>query len=418
IAGSSYWLQVMNAHGTPELKVLQSHPASLSGDSVSGLLEKLGLPASKSHSLLVKTFLNEQLPLTRSVIDKGAGWLENAENKRAALEVIKELATRQLPFTRFAFDALLESRGEPLTRTVLHLASLLDRADNNNSLLQSTKRLLPEIFLKLSPSGTEMKENLQSTIQRLGLSYEQSLATLVDRESMPRQTLRSLLLQIIQDSSSTETKRQASDLLQQLSSAHDEKGFAKIQRFLARFTTAHQQQTPVQSGGQPQQPLALKPLLLQILQQSPSADLRQAAQQMLNHVTSGQLNASGSFQTVIHLPFHNGDHASDAMIKWEGKKNKQGQWDADFCRVVFYLDLQFLNETAVDLHIQKRLISIKIYNESHDLTDAVKAFAPLLKEKLETIGYQLTAINQAEGKMPAPAETVDPGGQKGVDFRV
>lgn len=80
-------------------------------------------------------------------------------------------------------------------------------------------------------------------------------------------------------------------------------------------------------------------------------------------------------------------------ITFAGKKGKNGALDGDYCRIIFYLNLAYLNKTVIDMHVQKRTVTLTVYND----------LAPLLKEKtgplesvlkkgLKDIDYQLITI--------------------------
>ena len=61
--------------------------------------------------------------------------------------------------------------------------------------------------------------------------------------------------------------------------------------------------------------------------------------------------------------------------------------------ILFYLQLERLNETIVDVQIQKRLVSIQVFNEHHRPQFLIDALYPLLKEKLSELNYQLSSFN-------------------------
>src|SRR5699024_10500318 len=74
---------------------------------------------------------------------------------------------------------------------------------------------------------------------------------------------------------------------------------------------------------------------------------------------------------------------SDITLRWEGKRKKNGRFDPDVCRILFYLQLEHLRETIVDVNIQNRLISIYIFNDSFRLSGLMEQLEPMLREKLK-----------------------------------
>jgi hypothetical protein len=162
----------------------------------------------------------------------------------------------------------------------------------------------------------------------------------------------------------------------------------------------------------------LKPLLLQTLVHTQSGEVRNQVQQLLTHLTSQQLNSTGPFQAVIQFPMQSGNRTCDFIIKWEGKKQKDGKFDPDFCRILFYLDLEHLLETAVDVNIQKRLVHIRIFNETHDLKSLIERFEPMLKETLDSAGYQLSSVKQEEAGLKKLRWSGGEESLNGVDVRI
>src|SRR5690606_38479075 len=69
-----------------------------------------------------------------------------------------------------------------------------------------------------------------------------------------------------------------------------------------------------------------------------------------------------------------------------------GEIDPDFCRVVFYLDLATIKKTVVDMHVQKRSISLTILNDN-SIEDIMRPLQSLLKEGLENINYHLSNVS-------------------------
>lgn len=352
VAGRSYWFQVgQSKEGVPQLKVLQSNQGvGKHTQPASVLLEGLGLSHSKSREAVVHMLMDEKLPFSKELVEKGGEWLKMAGNKQAALGAIRQMvADRSLPLTRTVFEALLTGReGKQLHEQIGQLVTTLNKTSEEFPVLQKLRELLPKLILKPSTSGMEIKQPLQRLIAQLGLSFEHDLIQKQD----------------------------------------------------------------------PQLQQTLKPLLLQTLAQTQQGEVRHQVQQLLTHLTSQQLNSTGPFQAMVQIPIQSGHRVTDLTIRWEGKKQKDGRFDPNFCRILFYLDLEHLQATAVDVNIQKRLINIRIFNETHDLQDLIERFEPLLQEKLELAGYQLSSVKQAEAdptKLPWNSGE-DP--INGVDVRV
>ncbi|HET7577860.1 MAG TPA: hypothetical protein VFK33_01165 [Bacillales bacterium] len=415
-AGKSYWLQVANAKGTPELKVLQSRDAPIEKNrSFRSLFEDLGLSPSKQREAVVRALVKENLPLSKEMIQKGGEWVKTAENIQAALDVIRQMASRQLPFTRVVFEALLSEReGTAVHERLNSLSKALTQSPESFPAADKLRELLSTLHLKPSESTETVKQSLQQAMERIGLSYENGL---LQSKNSQLSEQKQLLTQIIAQTTSGDLQKQAQQLLAQLNSQTVMP--PKVQKQIQHILSQAFARGDISSEPKiPQQPESLKPLLLQVLQQSGSGEVKQQAQALLSHITAQQLNAAAPFQTMVQLPVQFGSHQTDVTIKWEGQKDREGQLDADHCRILFYLELEHLRETAVDINIQKRFVTIRVYNEKLDLHSLIERFEPALKEGLESVGYHLSSLQQAEGQLPASGAQGKADPISGVDFRI
>ncbi|WP_026674300.1 hypothetical protein [Alkalihalobacterium bogoriense] len=180
-----------------------------------------------------------------------------------------------------------------------------------------------------------------------------------------------------------------------------------------------------QSGKIPLQGESMKSLLLQLVQLETNQTLKQQAEAMLSRITGQQLIASeqtGPFhQLALQIPLQLGNHQTDVTIQWEGKKTKDGQIDKEHCRILFYLQLEKLHETIIDVQIQKKIVSIQIFNE-HPKPKALAALQAVLKSKLTNIDYQLSSVNWVTVKETTASPIKNTYGSKvsyeGVDVRI
>ncbi|WP_215190220.1 MULTISPECIES: hypothetical protein [Exiguobacterium] len=89
--------------------------------------------------------------------------------------------------------------------------------------------------------------------------------------------------------------------------------------------------------------------------------------------------------------------------------------DADHARIVLFLETPKFGETGIDLLVQKRHVSIKVFNERHDLSPFVNAYEPSLSKALEASGYELSRFSFEEKRESVP-DTFAPLGK--VDQRI
>lgn len=142
-------------------------------------------------------------------------------------------------------------------------------------------------------------------------------------------------------------------------------------------------------------PTTIKLLLTQMMQQE-NGRVTENMQLLAHFITGMQLQASENnniIQIPIQLPGEKIGLPSDLFIKFEGKKTEDGRIDADYCRILFMLDLFTLKETVIDMHVQKRIISLTIYNEqSPTLKHQAQPLVDKLENNLASINYQLSGL--------------------------
>src|SRR5690625_745094 len=82
----------------------------------------------------------------------------------------------------------------------------------------------------------------------------------------------------------------------------------------------------------------------------------------------------------------------DIEIEFYSRKDKDAKIDPDYCRIAFYLELDQLKTTIIDMNVQNRLIHLTVYN-NEDISDQLKQYQPLLKSGLEKFSYHLSTIS-------------------------
>ncbi|WLV25745.1 hypothetical protein QR721_05945 [Aciduricibacillus chroicocephali] len=161
------------------------------------------------------------------------------------------------------------------------------------------------------------------------------------------------------------------------------------------------------------------------------SQVQEAGRQMLQFINGLQLQSVSQSEHLIQasmmLPGGALGLESDARLDFEGKKDKNGAINPEFCRILFYLDLQNLEETIVDMNVNKGNVSVTVYND-HDLISSVaRRFVPLLEKGLEEMDYKLASISiksrsareQVDRSSNSAASVVQRGNKSGkVDYRI
>ena len=173
----------------------------------------------------------------------------------------------------------------------------------------------------------------------------------------------------------------------------------------------------------------LKPLLLKLLNEQHPSVVKDMAEQLLNRLTAQQVLSqdNGPMQNILlTLPLNLGSFQTDLTLQWSGRKTKDGKIDPDYCRILFYLELENLHETVIDMQIQNRVIKVTVNNEKNEAIEAVASnYLDVLKDKLQVMDYKLSGVlfqdtarakNVDSKQKPLPFSGT--GTYSGVDIRI
>ncbi|MBD8004002.1 hypothetical protein [Bacillus norwichensis] len=361
-SGKGYFLQVESVEGEPQLKLIGSKQA----DQFS-LVRQLSLPNEKEYHALTEFFTKESLSLTREQIQQAGQWVGKAADKKLALDAIKLMSTRDMPFTESIFKSLVVvGSKQPLTEVISTLHMALGSEKDPDSTSQRIVALIDELGKESSQKGAIAEPfvwqgktamaNIKHTIRQMGLFYEHAI--IHDNETSA-ESLKALLIEYL---------------------------------------------------GRPGTSL------------NPTA--RQAAEQLLHRMNGQQLISidSGPIQQIFFdLPIELNGHRTELSFQWEGKRREDGKIDPDYCRVIFYLNMQNLDQTVVDVKIQNRIMNITVINtHSPEIKVLAPMLIPALKEKLKEHGYELSAVHfkPPVSQKNKQSQTLSPRPYSGVDIQI
>src|SRR5699024_6825283 len=140
----------------------------------------------------------------------------------------------------------------------------------------------------------------------------------------------------------------------------------------------------------------LKGLLLQLTHQNQSEPpILEHSTKILNIINGLQLQSVNEINNILYahlqLPGDKLGLASEVDLKFEGKK-KNGRIDSDYCRIHFFLELNHLKETIIDMNVQNRSVAVTVYNDLKELKSLSVPFMGVLKESLESLKYHLSTV--------------------------
>jgi len=102
---------------------------------------------------------------------------------------------------------------------------------------------------------------------------------------------------------------------------------------------------------------------------------------------------------------------------------KNGKIDADYARILFYLQLNSLKETVIDMQVQSRVVIVTLYNETDGLTALAEPLKAALKTGLSQHDYQLSGLfiknySKQPVSLKTNTQTAPVDQNKGVDIRI
>lgn len=202
--------------------------------------------------------------------------------------------------------------------------------------------------------------------------------------------------------------------------------------------TSQQLSSESMSSEDVKQPAAQESLKSTLLAIASSSDappaLREAAQQLVQHITGQQLmltperNGAVFSHLTMFVPLVGPDGNQTASVHIQTRRGRQGQLDAANCRLLFDLSMKTLGPTLVDVNVMDKIVSLTLWNDHPAISALVDSTRAEMTASLNQAGYQLlslratpTRTNNEEGEevrlsVPDPAQFVNTR-YKGVDLR-
>ncbi|MED0674634.1 hypothetical protein ABEV55_07225 [Aneurinibacillus thermoaerophilus] len=393
--GQRTWLQVQPGGGPISLKVI-SQPEKqnqATEASMEGLAKGLGVPLTKEWLAFLQKALDARIPLSggslRAVMQaiREVGGGTTAEDAalfamQKALPITKEtiLALRSFAGNsnlEAGMKNLLQNMHDLLTRPESIAAGIKEPLQQAAGQLAAARVILAQVQEKLVSSPTKFEGQVQRTIS----SIEQPALLLQESgdESVSKAPLAA--------STQGGIKRLMIELFERLGFFHE--------RALAQAIDREAQDWGKQAG-------SVKGSLLQLLQHPEAkalpAPLREQMQQLVQQLTGQQLMMAGvqedvSFvQVALQLPLPGGKHEENALIQIESRKKGPGQLDPENCRLFFYLTMQNIGETTLDVSVVNKIVSIYLYNNWKELPALVNVLRDSLEKNLAAQGYRLSLL--------------------------
>ena len=369
----SYWFRVQSTKDQIHIKVLNEIDGNnakgdiKNSEAVRQLLSQFSLPQTNRNIELIQKLITENIPLSKDLVAKALQFLKPSDLSNG-LNALKTIVNKDLPVTREIFNAMLTAQTEiPLSADLTKLYETLSNTQLHSESVGKLKQQIANIIEISSHSetwnsGEEITRTLKQIISSLGLQLERNVATLGNKTPS------------MQD--------------------------------IERFET-------------------LKPLLLKVLQELNDPSIKSAVETVANRLTGQQLlsvDHNQIQQLILQIPIYIGNKLTDLTMQWTGKKGRKDEFDPNHCRILFYLELENIKDTIIDVQIQNRVTNIIVINDAPELERIITFMKPALIESLNKLQYKLSSIKvvhpDEKKELPATCSKSLQSGYDGVDLRI
>lgn len=360
---------------------------------------------------LIRMLEQELLPLLPKQMQEHIAQLLRSMTleDQSSLSSLLRVLGNQSTFTNLAYDDIMLSVRNQLQAPSSDLLS----TQQKQTIVQTAMQIVNQY--QLNASTTLNQQQLTALIQ----SVEQELLPVLSKETadqlarvLQNTTLQnqSSLLSFLtmlgnQDITTTQMAQEQmagqqmnqgqqmpvqEQLLGQITRYMGSLGLTMEHDFIQALQTA--QQDSLQTAAQAE---SVKSLLLQMIQQG--GQQPEQIQQLVHFINGLQLQtlteSNQMLQAQMYIPGNPFALNDDIFMKFESKKTEDGKIDEDYCRIIFMLDLEQLQQTIVDMQIQKRIITVTIFNDvvSNVVNDPV--MLSTMKENLRELDYQLSTVD-------------------------
>lgn len=140
----------------------------------------------------------------------------------------------------------------------------------------------------------------------------------------------------------------------------------------------------------------LKPQLHTLLQETNmTPQLKEAAEMLMTRMNGMQLSSGENghqHQLIMQVPLEFFGKRMDATLQWNGRMKDDGKIDANYARVLFYLQMTSMQETVIDMQVQNRVVTVTVFNENSQIQSLAEPLKAALKIGLAEKNYQLSGV--------------------------
>lgn len=307
------------------------------------------------------------------------------------------------------------------------LLNLLNRFQNITKDSKSIEQFARVFHQKLIEVFSENTNNQLFSIDKNGVTAKEHLLSLL-KQPDGKEQLHSNFINLIKHSNESNDpiiQRVYNEAEQVVQSALDGKAMQYALRTVLK-SLGLSYEAMIQKSDIETIANTLKPQLLSLVQNSEvSQNVKDSAEVLLSRFNGMQLASNmenHQHQLIMQVPLQFFGKKIDATVQWNGRMKDDGKIDANFARILFYLNMETLEETVIDMQVQNRIVTIQLYNHTPNLEQFAEPLKKSLKEGLSQHNYHLSGIffkqfkgndnEQTENKKKEVVEHV------GVDIRI
>ncbi|MFJ7933123.1 hypothetical protein [Sporosarcina sp. NPDC096371] len=436
---------ILTALDKMEKPLAQATGGALLGQSLVTLLDDAERPENKFSILqLLKngdilprqtSLANLQQILTSILTNSGAarpGAIAQASQSMqeiaSTLKQVEQTSPGQLKGTIETLKTLLSAEQSMNSAQKSSLMTILDRPIGSQPATETATKLAQELSQALVrvAAGNAVTMPLQTNTLSQGTT-DQLLTLLGQPVQEQRSEKLSTLLRTAEQSNNVAIHKALQVAEAAVASAVDGKAMKEaLQTVIRSFGLNYEAGLLGKEADVGRLAESLKPQLLALMQDlSVSPALREAAETVVMRM-NGPLLQSGEngvqHQIVMQVPLEFFGKRIEATLQWNSRMKDDGKIDPGFARILFYLDLESIEKTVIDMQVQNRVVSVTIFNANDTLKTVGAPLQHRLKEGLESVGYKLSAVffkNFVEEEKNVLNKnkniTTD---KQGVDFRI
>ncbi|MDM5316548.1 hypothetical protein QUF49_11135 [Fictibacillus sp. b24] len=422
--GNEYLFEVAEKNGNIVLKKIDSDPMKSTSEQI---LQKWNLTATDINKKAVDFSVLEKIPLTK-------------ENIKVVAELLKQTTELPLPDKKAIIHRMLELQLPPRIESIQAVSASFKMSSAFEEMKPLYDALIPyshkdKMILKtvetlknmygfdseeiLSKPSILMESQQKTEVKTASESPTQNKLTLTDQRNLQNSDTKELHNPFL-PTNKTETIPISSEMKRNPS----QEFIQALEKWLQKSGLLHEKNIlvdPVQvKAGE-----SLKSQLLYLQHHADSLNLPESVlvktEKAVALVTSQQLQnvqiTENLQQYILQIPFGQSNNPKEMTITWEGKKQDGKAINPAHCRMLFWLEMQNLNEIAVDVQIQNRILSVKVFNEHPFLEKLSAPFLSSLKKRMKEMDYTLSSVTfvQQQKKMKTAEK---PNFYKGLDLRV